>query len=317
LIGFVAGRLLSLIVTTLAASLVVFLVMQVLPGDPAAIILGVNARPDTLEAVRHQLGLDLPIIARYLSWIGHFVIGDFGTSYTYGVPVSDLFLARVMVSLPLALIAITASTLIAIPLGVFAAARRGSGSDVVAMGLAQVGVAVPNFWLGLLLILLFALRLGWLPAGGFAGWDSGVWTGVRSLILPALALALPQAAILARITRASVLETLDQDFIRTARSKGQSRRGILWGHAVPNALIPIVTIMGLQFSFLLAGTIIIENVFNLPGLGRLIFQAISQRDLIVVQALVTLLAAAVIAVNFIVDLAYFALDPRLSGGAPR
>ncbi len=315
MIGFLAGRLLSLLRTTFVASLVVFAVTEVLPGDPAAIILGVNARPDTLAAVRHQLGLDLPIVARYLFWIGHFVIGDFGTSYTYGVPVSDLVLARVTVSVPLALLAICTSTLIAVPLGVFAAARHGRASDIGAMGLAQIGVAIPNFWLGLLLIMLFALKLGLLPAGGFAGWTNGVWAGVRSLILPALALALPQAAILARITRAAVLETLHQDFIRTARAKGHSRSGILWWHAVPNALIPVVTILGLQFSFLLAGTIIIENVFNLPGLGRLIFQAISQRDLIVVQALVTLLAIAVIAVNFAVEVAYFVLDPRLSAGA--
>lgn len=314
MIGFLAGRLASLILTTLAASLVVFFLMEVLPGDPAAIILGVNARPDTLEAVRHELGLDLPVVTRYLWWIGRFAVGDLGTSYTYGVPVSDLVLARLTVSLPLALLAITLSTLIALPLGVLAAARRGGGIDALAIGFAQIGVAVPNFWLGLLLILLFALKLRWLPAGGFPGWSGGVWTGVKSLILPALALALPQAAILSRVTRAAVVETLHENYIRTARAKGRGAAGILWRHAVPNAMIPIVTIMGLQFSFLLAGTIIIENVFNLPGLGRLIFQAISQRDLVVVQALVTLLAAAVIAVNFVVDLTYFLLDPRLSAG---
>jgi peptide/nickel transport system permease protein len=317
MIPFVAGRLVALILTILAASLVVFVVLEILPGDPAAIMLGVNARADTLAILHHQLGLDLPGWQRYLSWIGRFAVGDLGISYTYNVPVTELVGQRVAVSLPLAVMAIILSTALAIPVGVFAAARRGRSGDVAVMGIAQIGVAVPNFWLGLLLILLFAVKLAWLPASGFAGWSGGVWPGIRSLLLPAVALALPQAAILARVTRSSVLETLQEDFVRTARAKGLSRRAALWRHAVPNALIPVVTIMGLQFSFLLAGTIIIENVFTLPGLGRLIFQAIAQRDLIVVKNLVILLAASVILVNFLVDLAYAALDPRLARGGAR
>ena len=311
MLAVIASRVATLLLTMLAASLVVFVVMQVLPGDPASLMLGVNAQPDTLAALQHQLGLDRPIWGRYLHWIGHLAIGDFGISYTYSVPVSELIGARVLISLPLALMAIVLSTAIAIPLGVFAASRRGQVSDTTVMGVAQVGVALPNFWLGLLLILLFAVRLPWLPASGFAGWENGAWPAIRSLLLPALALALPQAAILARVTRSSVIETLQEDFLRTARARGLSRRAALWRHAVPNALIPVVTIMGLQFSFLLAGTIIIENVFSLPGLGRLVFQAIAQRDLIVVQDLVVLLAGAVILVNFLVDIAYAALDPRL------
>ena len=312
MLAVIAGRVATLLLTMLAASLVVFVVMQVLPGDPASLMLGVNAQPDTVAALHHQLGLDQPAWWRYLVWIGHLAIGDFGISYTYSVPVSELIGARVLISLPLALMAIVLSTAIAIPLGVFAASRRGEVSDAAVMGVAQVGVAMPNFWLGLLLILLFAVRLPWLPASGFAGWDNGAWPAIRSLLLPALALALPQAAILARVTRSSVIETLQEDFLRTARARGLSRRAALWRHAVPNALIPVVTIMGLQFSFLLAGTIIIENVFSLPGLGRLVFQAIAQRDLIVVQDLVVLLAGAVILVNFLVDIAYAALDPRLA-----
>ena len=254
---------------------------------------------------------------RYLDWIGGFLVGDFGVSYTYSVPVADLIAQRVAVSLPLAALALVLSTLIAIPVGVFAAARRGRAPDVATMGVAQVGVAVPNFWLGLMLVVIFSLQLGWLPASGFPGWEAGLWPGLRALILPAFALALPQAAILARVTRSAVIETLGEDFIRTARAKGLSGEAALWRHAVPNALIPVVTIMGLQFSFLLAGTIIIENVFTLPGLGRLVFQAIAQRDLVTVQSLVTLLAISVIVVNFLVDIAYAALDPRLSRGGVR
>ncbi len=317
MLAYISGRLVSLLLTTFAASVVVFLLMQVLPGDPAIVILGINAQPETLAALHEQLGLDQPQWWRYLQWIGGFVRGDFGTSYTYSVPIRALLGPRIMVTLPLALLAMALSLALAIPLGVYAASRRGKLGDILAMGLAQIGVAIPNFWLGLLLILVFALQLGWFPASGFAGWEGGFWGGIRALFLPALALALPLAAILARVTRSAVIETLGEDFMRTARAKGLARRAALWRHAVPNALIPVVTLIGLQFSFLLAGTIIIENVFNLPGIGRLVFQAIAQRDLVTVQSLVTLLAAAVIAVNFLVDLVYGCIDPRLSAGGRR
>jgi peptide/nickel transport system permease protein len=311
LTGYLLRRALILLATLLAASIVVFVVLQVLPGDPAALILGTGAREDTLAALRHQLGLDAPVSLRYARWIGGLLVGDFGTSFTYRVPVAELIRQRVLVSLPLALFAIGLSTAIAIPVGVAAAARRGGAVDAGLMGVAQIGVALPNFWLGLLLILAFAIHLPWLPAGGFPGWDAGAWAGARALLLPGLALGLPQAAILARVTRAAVIDTLGEDFVRTARAKGLSRRAALWRHAVPNALLPVVTLIGLQFSFLLAGTVIVENVFTLPGLGRLVFQAIAQRDLIVVQDLVVLLAGSVIVVNFLVDLAAAWIDPRL------
>jgi peptide/nickel transport system permease protein len=315
--GFLVRRVAGLVVTLLAASLVVFLVLAVLPGDPAALILGTAARPDTLAALRHQMGLDRPLWLQYLSWIWGLAHGDFGISETYSVPVASLIRDRMAVSLPLALMAIVLSPLIAIPTGVLAAARRGRLVDTAVMGVAQLGVALPNFWLGLLLIIAFAVARPWFPASGFAGWDHGLWPGLHSLILPALALALPQAAILARVTRSAVLETLGADYVRTARAKGLRDTVVLWRHAVRTALIPVVTIIGLQFSYLLAGTVIIENVFTLPGLGRLIFQAIAQRDLIVVQDLVVLLTGSVIIVNFAVDMIYFTLDPRISRAAAR
>ena len=304
-------RLVALALTLLAASAVVFFVLEILPGDPAAVMLGTGAQEDNLAALRHQMGLDQPAWWRYLAWIGGLLVGEMGVSYTYSVPVAELVRERALVSLPLAAMAILLSTAIAIPAGVLAAAGRGRPADAGIMGVTQVGMALPNFWLGILLILLFAVRLAWFPASGFAGWAGGPLPALRSLLLPALALALPQAAILARVTRAAVLETLGEDYVRTARAKGLRDAAALWRHAVPNALIPVVTILGLQFSFLLAGTVIIENVFTLPGLGRLMFQAIAQRDLIVVQDLVVLLAAAVILVNFAVDLVYAGLDPRL------
>ena len=301
-------------VTLLVASLLIFLLLEILPGDPAAVILGVGAQEDTLRALRTELGLDLPAPVRYLNWLGEVLQGDLGRSYTYDTPVQELLLNRVGLSLPLALLAILLSTGIAIPLGVFAASRHRKVADTGIMGFAQLGVAVPNFWFAILLILLFSVKLGWFSAGGFAGWDAGWFPAFKSLVLPAVALALPQAAILARVTRSSVLETVQEDYIRTARAKGLSRSQALWRHAVRNALIPVVTILGLQLSFLLAGTIIIENVFYLPGVGRLLFQAIAQRDLMVVKNLVLVLAATVVLINFLVDLLYAVLDPRLRLG---
>ena len=307
-------RLTALMVTLLVASLLIFLLLEILPGDPAAVILGVGAQEDTLRALRAELGLDFPAPVRYLNWLGEVLQGDLGRSYTYDTPVQELLLNRVELSLPLALLAILLSTGIAIPLGVFAASRHRKVADTGIMGFAQLGVAVPNFWFAILLILLFSVKLRWFSAGGFAGWDAGWFPAFKSLVLPAVALALPQAAILARVTRSSVLETFQEDYIRTARAKGLSRSQALWRHAVRNALIPVVTILGLQLSFLLAGTIIIENVFYLPGVGRLLFQAIAQRDLMVVKNLVLVLAATVVLINFLVDLFYAVLDPRLRLG---
>ena len=307
-------RLTALMVTLFVASLLIFLLLEILPGDPAAVILGVGAQEDTLRALRAELGLDLPAPVRYLNWLGEVLQGDLGRSYTYDTPVQELLLNRVELSLPLALLAILLSTGIAIPLGVFAASRHRKVADTGIMGFAQLGVAVPNFWFAILLILLFSVKLGWFSAGGFAGWDAGWIPAFKSLVLPAVALALPQAAILARVTRSSVLETVQEDYIRTARAKGLSRSQALWRHAVRNALIPVVTILGLQLSFLLAGTIIIENVFYLPGVGRLLFQSIAQRDLMVVKNLVLVIAATVVLINFLVDLLYAVLDPRLRLG---
>jgi peptide/nickel transport system permease protein len=302
--------LLSLLASLAVASVVIFLVVEVAPGDPASYMLGINAREDTVAALRAELGLDAPKIERYLNWVGGMVTGDFGTSYTYRTPVSEMIADRLWVSLPLALYALLLSTLIAFPAGILAAARRGKAADVSVMAATQVGVAIPNFWFAMLLVLVFAINLRWFSAGGFPGWeDPGA--AIKSMTLPAIALALPQAAILARVMRSALIDILGEDFIRTARAKGNSRRQALWRHGLRNALIPVLTIIGLQFSFLLAGAIIIEQVFFLPGLGRLIFQAITQRDLIVVESVVMLLVFAVVMVNFAVDLAYAAVDPRL------
>ena len=311
MLRYALNRLLSLILSLAVASVVIFAVIEVAPGDPASFMLGVNAQEDTLAALRTELGLDVSKVERYFNWVGGMIVGDFGTSYTYRTPVSRMISDRLWVSLPLALYALTLSTLIAFPAGIYAAARRGKSVDMAVMGATQFGIAVPNFWFAMMLVLVFAINLRWFNAGGFAGWGDGLWTGLHSLTLPSIALALPQAAILARVMRSALLDVLGEDFMRTARAKGLSRRQALWRHGVRNALIPVLTIIGLQFSFLLAGSIIIEQVFFLPGLGRLVFQAISARDLIVVESVVMLLVFAVIMVNFLVDLAYVAVDPRL------
>jgi peptide/nickel transport system permease protein len=308
---FLAQRLLIGLVTLLLASAVVFAILEVLPGDPALLMLGMNASPDAVEALRQQMGLNEPVLVRYLSWLSGLFVGDFGRSFTYSSPVLDLIAERAVVSLPLAVMALLLSTAIAIPIGIFAAARRGSFGDASVMGITQIGVAMPNFWFALILVYIFAVWLRLVPAGGFPGWGAGLWPGIKALILPAVALALPQAAILARVTRGAMLEVLGEDYIRTARAKGMPRQVVLWRHALRNAMIPVLTILGLQFAFLLAGTLIVENVFYLPGLGRLLFQAITQRDLIVVEGLIMLLVASVVIVNLLVDLAYAVVDPRL------
>ena len=299
------------LVTLFFASLVVFAVLEIVPGDPAQLMLGLNATEDTLNALREQMGLNEPLLTRYGAWISGLLKGDLGTSYTYSVPVLELVSERVFVSLPLAVISLALSTLIAIPVGIYSASRHGKSADTIVMGAAQLGVAIPNFWFALLLVYVFAVGLRLLPSGGFPGWEAGIGNGLIALLMPAVALALPQAAILARVTRSALIEVLSEDYIRTARAKGLQRRQVLWNHALRNAMIPVLTILGLQFAFLIAGTIIIENVFYLPGLGRLIFQAITQRDLIVVESVVMLLVATVIVVNLLVDLSYGLVDPRL------
>jgi peptide/nickel transport system permease protein len=311
MLHFAFTRLISLSLSLIAASVVIFSVIEIIPGDPASFMLGINAQPDTIAALREQLGLNGSLLSRYFSWVFGMLTGDFGISYTYRVPVSELILARVWISLPLAIYALVISTLIAFPVGLIAAANRGKPIDLAIMGTTQLGVAVPNFWFAMILVLIFSINLRWFSAGGFPGWDEGLLISIKSLTLPAIALALPQASILARIMRSSILDTLDQDYIRTARAKGLNRRQAIWRHALKNAMIPVLTIIGMQFSFLMAGAIIIENVFFLPGLGRLIFQGITQRDLVVVESVVMLLVFAVITVTFIVDLTYAAVDPRL------
>ena len=315
---FILKRFATFIATLLAASALVFAVLDVLPGNAAETMLGESATPESLKALSAKLGLDQPPLARYAAWMKGLAAGDMGISISYDTPVLDLVLQRIAVTLPLALMAMALTTVLALALGIYAASNHNRVGDVGVMGLSQLGMAIPNFWFAILLILLFSVKLQWFSAGGFPGWTEddgggggGVWEGFKALVLPAVALAVVQAAILARITRSAVLDVLREDFVRTARAKGLSQRQVLWRHVLRNAFVPVLTVMGLQFANLLTGTVVIENVFSLPGLGRLVFQAIANRDLIVVRNVVLLLAATVIVVNFVVDVLYAVIDPRL------
>ena len=318
---FLLKRFATFIATLLAASALVFAVLDVLPGNAAETMLGESATPESLKALSAKLGLDQPPLARYGAWMKGLAAGDMGISVSYDTPVFDLVLQRIAVTLPLALMAMALTTVLALALGIYAAANHNRVGDVGVMGLSQLGMAIPTFWFAILLILLFSVKLQWFSAGGFPGWTGddgggggGVLQGFKALVLPAIALAVVQAAILARITRSAVLDVLREDFVRSARAKGLSQRQVLWRHVLRNALVPVLTLMGLQFANLLTGTVVIENVFSLPGLGRLVFQAIANRDLIVVRNVVLLLAAAVIVVNFVVDVLYVVIDPRLRLG---
>lgn len=317
MIAVLARRLGGLVLTLLAVSFLIFAIMDLLPGDPAEVMLGTSASADTLAALRHEMGLDQPFPLRYLQWLGGALSGDLGTSHTYGVPVAGLIGERLKVTLPLGLLAIVLSVSLALPLGVLAASRRNGLADVLVSLFSHASIAVPGFWVGLLLIILFASTLGLMPAGGFPGWGAGVWPAFKALFMPAVALSLPQAGVLTRVTRTAVLDVLGEDYVRTARAKGLSPRAALWRHAVPNALIPVVTLIGLQFTFLVAGAVLVENVFNLPGLGRLALQALAQRDVAVMQDVVLFFCALVILMNFAVDLVWLLLDPRLRRGEGR
>jgi peptide/nickel transport system permease protein len=311
LLLFIGRRFITAVATMLATAAVAFFLLEVVPGDPALDMLGEEVRPDTLAALRQQLGLDRPLIVRFIEWIAGFFTGDLGMSYRYRVPVADLLGGPLSVTIPLGLLAIVLTTAIALPVGALAARYRGKPFDVAVTVFTQLGLAVPNFWMAVLLILLLSVKLGWFAAGGFPGWQAGFVPALKALLLPAVSLALPQAAIIARVTRSAVLEVLDADFVRTARAKGLTRNATLWGHVLRNAMIPVVTVMGLQFTFLLGGSVIVENVFYLPGLGRLLFQAITQRDLYVVKNAVVLMAAIIVTMNFLVDISYAILNPRL------
>jgi peptide/nickel transport system permease protein len=300
-----------MLLTLLFVSLLVFLVVRVLPGDAALIMLGIEASPDAVAKLREGLGLNRPMPVQFAEWVGRALVGDLGRSIQYDVPVAGLIVSRLSVTLPLTLMAAALMIAAAIPLGVFAATRHRRWGDYVAMTLSQLGISVPGFWAGLLLILLFSVKLGWFQAGGFDGWGQGVGHALKSLLLPAVALGLFQFAVLARTTRSALLEVLREEYVKTARAKGVAEGNVIFRHALRNAMIPILTVAGVQLGQLMAGSIILESVFYLPGLGRLALGAISARDLPVVQGVVLFVASGIVVINAAVDVLYGVLDPRI------
>jgi len=304
-----------LLVSLAVSSLLVFAFMAVLPGDPARVALGVNASDEAVAELRRQFGLDRPLPTQYFDWLGGLLHGDLGTSYISKAPIGPQVYDRLQVTLWLVVAGMVVALVVAVPAGTVMAARHRKVSGLALSALSQVGVAVPAFLAGILLIVVFAVQLGWLPANGWTppAQDPGMF--VRQLILPALALGLVQGAVLTRYVRSAVLDVLREDYLRTARAKGLRPFQALWRHGLRNAAVPVVTVLGLQLATLLIGAVVVERVFVIPGLGSLLLDGVSNRDLLLVQDVVMVLVVAVLLVNFLVDLLYVALDPRLRTGA--
>jgi len=308
---FAMGRLLSAVPVLFVVSLVSFLIMWIVPGDIAAEIAGTSATPDQVAAIRERLGLDRPMWQQMLDWYGDLFQGDLGWSYLLNRSVTDAVLERLPVTLSLAGLALVLAVVIGMGLGILAATRHRTLVDQLAMSLALVGLSVPDFWLGLMLIVLFGVTLGWLPTGGFVPITEDVFGWLRSMTLPALTLAITQMGVIARMTRSSMLDVLGQDYIRTARAKGMSGRVIVMKHALLNALIPVVTLIGVMTGVLIGGAVVIEAVYSLPGVGRLIVGAIQRRDYPIIQGGLLITASTFVFVNIVVDLVYGWLDPRV------
>ncbi len=309
--SFVIRRVLTALLTLLLSSALTFAALLIVPGDPVQLILGLNYEPAQYAEVQRQLGLDKPPLERFVHWWGGLLRGDMGQSLFLNTSVSELVLTRLPVTLPLVLLSSVLALAIALPAGIFAARRKGTFFDLATVALTQTGLAIPSFWLGLMLILLFAVTLGWLPANGWTAWSEDPWRATRSLILPVLTLALGQAAGLVRMVRGSVLEVMSQDYVRTARSKGLFEGVVMQRHILRNAMVSILTLVGIQFGQLLAGGIVVETVFALPGLGKLGLDAVQRTDFPLVQGVVLVIAALIVLANLIVDLLYGALDPRI------
>jgi peptide/nickel transport system permease protein len=309
--GYILKRLLSLIPVLFVVSVVVFLIIHMTPGDPASVMLGPEASPREVAELRAELGLDLPLYQQFFTWLAGIVQGDFGFSFFMQESVLHAFISHLGPTLSLAILAQVFAIVLAIPLGVIAAKKRGSVVDQSFMGLSLVGISVPSFLLGLFLILLFAVELKWLPVAGYKPLSDGIYLHLRYLILPAIALGAMQAALIARMTRSSMLDILNANYIKTARSKGVKEKMIVFKHALRNAFIPILTVIGQTFGTLVAGAAVVETVFNIPGIGQLIVNSVERRDFAVIQGTIMLVAVSYVSINLVIDLLYGVIDPRV------
>lgn len=311
MLSFILRRLLATIPVMLVVAVFVFLMLRLTPSDPAAIIAGDNANAEQVAAIRHQLGLDQPILTQFFIWMGKILTGDLGESFFFKKTVAELIADRIQPTLSLAFFTILLAVLVAVPLGVLAAARQGTIIDRVVMGFSVLGFSVPVFVIGYLLIYVFAIHLNWLPVQGYQRIQLGVWGWFQRLILPSITLAIIYVALIARMTRTSVLEVLSEDYIRTARAKGQIERKVLFRHALRNAAVPIVTVIGLGIALLIGGVVVTESVYTIPGLGRLTVDAVLARDYPVIQAVILLFSLVYVLINLVVDIIYTLLDPRI------
>jgi peptide/nickel transport system permease protein len=314
MVAFLIKRLLATIPTILLVTITVFMILRLTPGGPAVAMLGDQASPEAVARLQHQLGLDKPLYVQYLHWLGNALHGDLGRSAFGNQPVTHLIVQRIVPTLELSLIALVVSLLIGISAGVIAAVKRNTAVDAVASILAILGVSTPSFWLAILLVLVFSLKLSWLPALGYVSPFSNLGTNLKDMLLPSITLGIILAAVVTRFTRASMLDSLYQDYVRTARSKGLEERTVVIRHALANAMIPIVTVVGLELGGLLSGAVIIETIFSLPGNGQLLVTSIFNRDFPVVQGLVVVIATVFILVNVVVDVVYALIDPRIRLG---
>jgi len=312
LFNYIIKRILSLIPVLFIVSVAIFLLIHLTPGDPASVILGIDASPEQIAELQEQLGLNLPIYEQYLQWIsGVLFHGDFGMSYFMRVPVTEAIFSHLTPTLSLAILAQIVTIVIAIPLGIAAANRRGTLADQSIMGVSLLGMSIPSFLLGLFLIILFGVKLGWLPTSGYQSLDKGLWTHLKYLIMPAISLGAIQAALVARMTRTSMLEVLGSDFIKTARAKGVKNRVIVFKHALRNAFLRILTVIGQTFGVFVAGAVVTETIFNIPGIGQLIINSVERRDYTVIQGVVLFVTLSYVFINLIIDLLYGLIDPRV------
>lgn len=308
----VVRRLAVFLASVLAASMLVFFAMSVLPGNQARVLLGTQATPEKVAALESELGLDRPIWVQYGDWLSGAVRGDLGESHLNGLRIWPQIVDRLQITAPLAGLALALTITIGFPLGLAAATYHRRPIDTVISTISQMGLAIPAFWAGLMLISYFAVSRNWFPASGFPGWSSSIPDSFKALLLPAISLALVQSSVITRYVRSAVLDTLRQDYIRTARAKGLTLNAALWKHGLRNAFIPVLTILGLQFAALLAGTVVIERVFVLPGLGTMLLQAVTRRDLMLVQGAALVIVVLILFLNLIIDLVYRLVDPRLT-----
>jgi peptide/nickel transport system permease protein len=310
-VSYLTGRLLALVPVLLVVAAVVFLMIHLTPGDPARVLLGQDATPEQVQALRHELGLDRPLLVQFVLWLGRALRGDLGLSFFQHLPVTIDIVQHASPTLLLSLMAITVSLLIGIPAGVISAVFRNSWLDQGSLALAMLGAAVPSFWLGLSMIVIFAVNLGWLPSSGYRSPAEGLGLSLHYLLLPAFALGLPNSSLIIRFTRSSLLDVIGNDYIMTARAKGVGERAVIFHHALRNALVPILTVIGLTFAALMGGAVVTETVFSLPGIGQLVVSSVLRRDYPVIQGVILTVATAYVLINLGVDLLYFLVDPRV------